>query len=925
MGSSFGGSIKLSGESEYKKALKEIDSSLRVLGSEMKEVTSQFDKNDRSAENLSKQNEVLTKKISEQEAKVETLRKALQASAEETGENSEKTKRYQIQLNNAQAELNTMNRQLENNKKDMAAAEAATEDETEAIDDLKDEAGKTEKAFTALGNGIKAALEVAAAATAAVSAAFVAIGKQAIELYSDYEQLTGGVETLFKDSSGEVQKYAANAYKTAGLSANEYMETVTSFSASLLQSLDGDTSKAAKVADMAISDMSDNANKMGTDMSMIQSAYQGFAKQNYTMLDNLKLGYGGTKTEMERLLKDATELSGVEYDIDSLSDVYEAIHVIQDELDITGTTAKEASTTISGSLSSMKSAWDNLLIGVADDSQDFDMLIDNMIESVLTFGDNIIPRIETVISGIGKLVQGFAEKLIPEITAILPDLLSELLPEAISTVEILISSVVDILPGLIELFLTDILPNLVTTVINITKNLISSLATALPDIMKSLAEGLVTIVNTLFSPENIAETVEILIQVIEGIIEGIQEALPILIEGVFTLIQGLVEALPDIITTIVEAIPGLITSLVDVIVENLPLLIDGVIALIDGIVVALPEIIKAIISALPDIISAIVNAIVECLPALIQGAIDLILGLVQALPQLITSIVDALPDLISTIIDAVVTNLPILIQGAIDLIVGLVEALPDIIVALIEALPDIITSIVDALIECLPQLIEGAITLVIELVKHLPEIILALIEAIPTIITSIVEAFGPLVSGMLEVGGNLISGLWEGICNAASWLWEQISGWLGDLWDGILGFFGIHSPSTKMRDMVGKNIVKGLAEGITDEGETAVKATEDLAKEIADVDFAPGAFDTSELTDQLQASMPTLEAEAAINASLADAIGLAGAAGGNVSPVNVMIQFGDVQLASDMDIYDVADQISDIIAANVVRVGGRFG
>ena len=193
------------------------------------------------------------------------------------------------------------------------------------------------------------------------AAGLVAITKSAIANYAEYEQLVGGVDTLFKDSSKKVQEYANNAYKTAGISANEYMETVTSFSASLLQSLGGDTDKAASVADMAITDMSDNANKMGTDIGRIQDTYQGFAKQNYTMLDNLKLGYGGTKTEMERLLKDATAISGVKYDISNLNDVYQAIHVIQGELDITGTTAKEASTTIQGSISSMKSAWTNLI------------------------------------------------------------------------------------------------------------------------------------------------------------------------------------------------------------------------------------------------------------------------------------------------------------------------------------------------------------------------------------------------------------------------------------------------------------------------------------------------------------------------------------------------------------------------------------
>ena len=265
----------------------------------------------------------------------------------------------------------------------------------------------------AFKKGLAVAGKAALAATAAAGAGIVALGKQALESYADYEQLTGGVETLFKDSADTVMGYAANAYKTAGLSANAYMETVTGFSASLLQSLDGDTEAAARAADMAITDMADNANKMGSSMESIQNAYQGFAKQNYTMLDNLKLGYGGTKQEMERLLKDAAALSGVEYDIGNLSDVYEAIHVVQTEMGITGTTAKEAAETISGSVAAAKSAWANLVTGIADENADLDGLIDNFVDSVLIAGENLLPRVEQILKGMGSLVTKGAERLIP--------------------------------------------------------------------------------------------------------------------------------------------------------------------------------------------------------------------------------------------------------------------------------------------------------------------------------------------------------------------------------------------------------------------------------------------------------------------------------------------------------------------------------
>ncbi len=248
------------------------------------------------------------------------------------------------------------------------------------------------------------ALKNIAKGAAVTTAAIAAMGTMSIKAYADYEQLVGGVDTLFKESSKKLQGYAAEAYKTAGISANTYMQNATSFSASLLSSLAGDTEKAADIANMAMIDMSDNANKMGTSMESITTAYQGFAKQQYMLLDNLKLGYGGTKTEMERLLKDAEALSGVKYDINNLADVYEAIHVIQTELGITGTTAKEASTTITGSINMAKAAWENLLVGISDPTQDIDVLVDNFVNSVGIVIDNVMPRIKAVASELSSLL-----------------------------------------------------------------------------------------------------------------------------------------------------------------------------------------------------------------------------------------------------------------------------------------------------------------------------------------------------------------------------------------------------------------------------------------------------------------------------------------------------------------------------------------
>ncbi|HCB91889.1 MAG TPA: phage tail protein, partial [Ruminococcaceae bacterium] len=402
MADNFGLKIGVEGEKEFKKALSDINQSFKVLGSEMTLVTSQFDKQDKSVQAAAARNEVLNKQIDAQKAKIETLRAALKNASDSFGENDRRTQNWQIQLNKAQAELNGMERELSQ----------STEGADNLGDELKesgDEAEKSGSKFEKLGGVLKGVGVAMGAIVVAAGAAAVKLGKEVVAAYADYEQLVGGVDTLFKDSSSAVQSYAANAFQTAGISANEYMETVTSFSASLIQSLGGDTAKAARAADTAITDMSDNANKMGTDISAIQDAYQGFAKQNYTMLDNLKLGYGGTKTEMERLLADAEKLSGQKYNISNLNDVYAAIHVIQTEMGITGTTAKEATETISGSISGMQSAFSNLIAGLGDADADIQLLIGNVVEAFQNVVKNITPVIENIVAALPAALDGILQ------------------------------------------------------------------------------------------------------------------------------------------------------------------------------------------------------------------------------------------------------------------------------------------------------------------------------------------------------------------------------------------------------------------------------------------------------------------------------------------------------------------------------------
>lgn len=433
--------------------------------------------------------------------------------------------------------------------------------DTREYEDGLSEASRNGKSFAAkLKSGFGVAAKVGGAAIAATATAVAALTKSAVEAYADYEQLVGGVETLFKDSADQVQMYAANAYQTAGLSANAYMETVTSFSASLLQSLGGDTAKAAEYADLAITDMSDNANKMGTDMESIQYAYQGFAKQNYTMLDNLKLGYGGTKEEMERLIADANKLreaQGLSADltIDSYADVVTAIHAVQTEMGITGTTAAEASTTIEGSVNTMKSAWANLVTGLADDSADFDTLMSNFVDSVVTVGENIIPRIQTTIQGVTQLVSSASETIVPLIVDTLMQNLPSLLTAGVDLVFALVNGILDNLDTVIDCVLQlidvivdkliDNLPKLVEGGIKLTLGLAEGLIKALPKLLSKTPQIIRGIVSSLV--KNLPDIISVGADIVKGIWQGITGMGDWLWENVKGFFNGIVDGVKGIL------------------------------------------------------------------------------------------------------------------------------------------------------------------------------------------------------------------------------------------------------------------------------------------------------------------------------------------------------------------------------------------
>ena len=418
-----------------------------------------------------------------------------------------------------------------------------------------------------LGSVAAGGLKVFTAGVAAASAGVTVLGKKAVESFADYEQLVGGIETLFGTGGiTKVQDYAKSvgksvsqvkgefnmlmeaqalaldnankAYATAGLSANDYMETVTSFAASLKQSCK-DELEAAEAANQAVIDMSDNANKMGTDMTMIQNAYQGFAKQNYTMLDNLKLGYGGTKEEMQRLLADAEKLSGIKYDISNLNDVFSAIHVVQEELGITGTTAKEASTTISGSLNMTKAAWSNMLVAMTTDSMDFDTAVNNLVESAAVAAENLLPRIEATLNGMGKLIEALLPVIMARVPAIINDVLPDLIQSGIGMITALVEGIHQNLPQVTE-SAGEIIDLLIAALLEISPQIIEISV----QLIGTLAQGII---------ENLPKLIEAAGEIAKAILDGIGDLCPAL-KPVTDAIQMLIDNFDKLVPIVESAI-----------------------------------------------------------------------------------------------------------------------------------------------------------------------------------------------------------------------------------------------------------------------------------------------------------------------------------------------------------------------------------
>lgn len=727
----------------------------------------------------------------------------------------------------------------------------SSEETKEEVKDDADEMGKShkknsekasnswEKTFSVLGNIGVAGLKVLGIATTAAATGLSVLGTAAVNTFADYEQLVGGVETLFGASGKSLKEYADSvgksqnevyqeyvslieaenevlhnasiAYETAGLSANAYMETVTGIAAALKQST-GSELEAAKAADQAIIDMSDNANKMGTSMESIQNAYQGFAKQNYTMLDNLKLGYGGTKEEMERLLEDATALSGVEYDLDSLSDVYEAIHVIQTELGITGTTAKEASTTISGSANAMKASWQNLLVGIADDSQNFDSLIDNFVESTATFADNILPRVGMVLEGIEYLIDEIAPIIIEKVPEIVFEVAPEFLQAGMQMVFSMIEGIsenipqiIDIVHEMVDMFLEELeelIPGIssVTDVIQLLiDNFDSVLAVIVPltaaFVAWKTAVSIAGIIEAFSKAMNGMTLAQKAAQIAQDLLNKSMLANPIVL--ITTLLAGLVAAFIYLWNTneefrqfwinlwdsIKAAAENVCTVIAKIFTENIP--------------AAINDVIKCF-SELPDRIAEFLSRIIA---DVIIWASDMLINAQKAATDFITTtanIIAALPGKIAVFLSTILANV---IAWAADMLAKGQKAGNDFVSKVVEYISQ------------LPGKIQGFINQIISTVTtFVTNMGNKAVEAGKGFYDKIVEALSGLPEKMTEIGSNIVSGIWNGISSGWSWLTSTISELANNLFETAKQELGINSPSRKFK-WIAEMCVAGWDEG----------------------------------------------------------------------------------------------------------------
>lgn len=670
----------------------------------------------------------------------------------------------------------------------------------------KELSGEADSAGRSAGSKIVGAIK-GVLATAAIGKAIGASLSEGAAL----QQSLGGVETLFKGSADKVKKHAEEAYRTTGLSANAYMENVTGFSASLLQSLGGDTEKASKISNMAMIDMADNSNKMGTAMGSIQDAYQGFAKQNYTMLDNLKLGYGGTKTEMERLLADATKLTGVKYDINNLSDIFEAIHAIQNEIGITGTTVLEAEETFTGSFNAMKAAAQNVL-GTLALGEGLRPALEGLAQTVATFlFGNFLPMVMNILSSLPSAIAIFFQTAAPLFMEAGGQFLANLSTGISTGLPTLMAQITAIVTN-IGTWLTTSFPAIMQKGVELITNLIDGIIIAIPQVVSGIGQLIALIGSTLALA--LPTLMQAGVTLLTNLLSGIVSAIPTVLNGIGTLISSIVTTIGTLVPILFAKGVELITQFATGILQNLP-----------GQITSVGD---SLNSNFQTILDAVFRILSDVMPEMLDKGFEMLSKLVQGVAKNIPAVVRAILEVVTKLITTLAQNLPKFLEKGVELIERLARGVSQNLPTIVSTIGTVLQEVIMEIVRHLPQILQKGAELIGELAAGLLQAIPRVLSAAGQILRSLISSIAGFVGQMVSAGFDLMMGLAQGIADSVGRVIGRAIEAAKGVVSAVQNFFGIRSPSRVFME-IGAYIDEGLAEGIADNTRPITKAMDDVS------------------------------------------------------------------------------------------------
>lgn len=864
MADDFGLKIGLEGEKEFKKAISEINQSFKVLGSEMKVVQSQFDKNDSSVEALTARNQVLSREIEAQKQKIETLRSALSNAASSFGENDRRTQNWQIQLNNATAALNDMERELSQNERAIDELGDELRQSGDQADDFGDElegaakdADDASSRFEKVGSVVKgmgvaigAAVVAAGAALAGLTKSFLDLAESTREYREDQAKLDAAFITagFTTEQAGEAYKafYSILGEEDRSVEAVNHLAKLCSSEQELAQWTDIAAGVWATFGDsLPIEGLTEAANetaKTGQLTGVLADAlnWAGLSE------DDFQASLDACNSEQERSALITETLNGL----------YEEAAENYKELNGDVMEAQRAQAELTDAYAELGAIAEPIMTTLKFMAAD---VLKEMTPFVALMGEGL----QGVLEGTAGAAETFAEGLS-------------------GLVEVVLEKVSSIVPVIGKALLASL----------------PALLSAGVDIIVALADGIVSAM-----PQIANAAVTIILELTNGLLALLPQLIEAAMQMIATLALGIGEALPQLVPTIIQ----ILTTVVQTLIENLPLLLEGALQLVMGLAQGILDAIPVLIAALPAIIVAIVEFIVASIPQIIDAGIQLLTSLVSALPEIITAIVAAIPQIIEGLVTAILGSIPQIIDAGVQLLVSLIQNLPQIITTVVAAIPQILSSLVNAIIGSIPQIVTAGVQLFVSLIKNLPTIIVEIVKAVPQIIAGLVSAFGEGVSQLVNVGANLVRGLWQGIQSLASWLWDKVSGWVSSIWNGILDFFGIASPSKQM-DWVGEMLVEGLAGSINANGKNAVRAAEGMSQGINDV--------MNGLAEEMTTALPTdFRVNGTVNRN--DTVAAAGLGGGALVTIQQMI------VRSEEDIRRISQELYNLIQSGS-RAQGRF-